>query len=337
MTPISRKTKVFFLCCLLLLAAGGWLFLQRDSGPPTPLTLRLGLARQPDSALALIALEKGFFAAEGLQVELHNYPNCIGAMSEGLNAGVVDVISSSDIPMAHAAIHRRPFRILCKMADSTDINRIVARGDRDIATLADLKNKVIAIQQDSASHYFLHLLLRSLNLTDQELHIRFLPTEDLPHALSEGTIDAFAMREPIVTRAVAQLGATAVILSAPGLYHQAGLLVADAAWLQQSPQAAERLLRALLRAENFVREQPEAATAMLATQLAVSPETIGQIIQPYRLQLTLPQSLVVALEQQADWLLQGHPEYQGPPPNFLDSIAPRPLERIKPSAVTYIH
>ncbi len=103
-----------------------------DSDPKEIHYLRLGLALQPSSALAIIAQEKGFFAAQGLNVSVKEYPSGKRALHEGLFQGEVDLITTTEVPVVIASLNRTDLCIIASLFSANNVNRIVARKDSGI-------------------------------------------------------------------------------------------------------------------------------------------------------------------------------------------------------------
>lgn len=320
------------LILLLVLALTGCDF------QPAPLTsepLSLGIAMQPSSALLFVALDRGLFKRNGIEVELKSYPSGKRALHEGLQTGAVDMITTADVPAAFAAFKRDDFRIVASLFNADNVNRVVAREDRGIRLPSDLKGKRLATQRGSAVHFFLHLFLLEHAIAEQEIEHRFMKVEQLPKALAEDSIDAFSMREPYISETRELLGDKAVVFDAPGVYEQMELLLISAELAQKRPAVVRRALSALLEAERFVQQSPAATVAILARRLGISEDAARALLPEYALRVELTQSLLLLLEDEARWALNnGFAE--GDMPDYLHILAPDILAGIAPERVTVI-
>lgn len=301
--------------------------------PPPAEPLRLGLALQPASALAMIALEKGFFSAEGLEVEVESFPSGKRALHEGLLTGRVEVAAVADIPFVIAALDRRAVTAVGTLFAADNVNRVVVRRDLGMAEPGDLRGKRIATQQGSAVHFFLHRFLKHHGLDEQAVESRFMRAEELPLALAGGEIDAFSMREPYVTTARELLGERAAVFEAPGLYHQREVLVAADALVSERPQVLPRLLRALVRAERFASRQPVEAIAITAAYLGVEVGEVEALWPTVQLRVTLDQSLLDLLESEARWAVESGVVEAGEIPDFRALLYRQALGEVDPMRV----
>lgn len=297
----------------------------------------LGLALQPTSALAIIAMDQGFFEDEGLVIETKLYPSGKRALHEGLMPGEVDVAISSDIPFSLLTFTDKQLRTLSAIGTTSDVNSIVARRDRGITVPADLKGKRIATQKASAVHYFLYQFLRKHGISAREIHCSFMKAEQLPKALADGSIDAFSMREPYVGEALRLLGDKAVRFSAFGIYPQTDIVVSHQQFVQDNPKVITGLIQALLVAERFANRNPEQAMDILAKRLGADRKLIAKLWMKLNLRVSLHQPLVLLLESQARWALrEGHVEGDEIP-DYTTNIHFETLRKLKPEAVTVIH
>ena len=325
---------------LLLFTAG----CGRDEPATSPLTakpssepVRMGLAMQPQSALVLIAREKGYFAKQGLTMEFHEYPSGKRALNEGLFTDKVDVTTASDLPVAMAVLNGREIAILTSIFNADNVNRIIARRDAGITTAAELQGKRIATQKSSAVHYFLHLFMLENMLSEKQLALSFMKAEQLPVALAEGRIDAFSMREPYISEAKKLLGEKTIIFAAPGIYSQVDVAVASPALLNKRPAVASAILYALIEAEDFVADNPVESMSIVATALGSPQANIEQIWPTLKLHLRLEQALLLLLESEARWAIRHGYTSAKEVPDFLQYIRIAPLKQLNPGAVTLIH
>jgi len=328
---ILRQIRGAVLLPLLLIAGCG-----RQAPAPLAQPVRLGLAHQAPSALAILAVEEGCFAAEGLTVQPTDYVSGVRAV-DGLLKGEVDVATSAEVPAVAASFARRDFRVFTTIAASENENRLVARKDRGITQVADLRGKRVATQRASAVHFFLHLLLLENGLTEKEVTIEYLPAEQLAGAVADGRVDAITMREPIVSDAIRLLGTNATVISGFGLYHRTEIVLGSAQFLEANREAAARLIRGLRRAEALTRARPDYAATVIARRLGMSPVQIQNLWHGTQLRVALDQSLLSSFEDEARWMISAKLVPSNALPNYLQFLELGPMMQVCPAAMTIIH
>jgi ABC-type nitrate/sulfonate/bicarbonate transport system substrate-binding protein len=332
--PITVVT--FISAAILTIVLLLWTEGPVDPVPSAQKQVTLGLALQPTSALAIIAMDRGFFEEEGLLIESKPFPSGKRALLEGLVPGEADIAISADIPIMLQAFRDKQLRILTALGATSDVNSIVARRNAGIPFPADLKGKRIATQKGSAVHYFLHLFLRKHGISEKEVYSSFMRAEQLPKALADGAIDAFSMREPYIGEALKLLGDNAIIFSAPGIYPQTDLVVTHQQFIQNNPKAIRGFMQALLKAERFAHDNHKIAVDILAKRLGADRKLIAELWPKLDLSVTLHQPLVLLLESQARWALREGMADGDKIPDYTRHIHLDTLRDLKPKAVTVI-
>lgn len=302
--------------------------------PREKVTLALG--REPLAALAMIAIEEKFFEKAGVDVTVKKYNS--GALSlKGLLAGEAAVATTADIPIAFESLGRQDFSIVATIGSSDNEPRIVARKDKGVQTPADLRGKRIATQKSSAVHFFLHMFLLQNGISAADVQLGYMKPDELVKALVNGDIDAFSMREPFVSQATQPLGDNAVVFMQPGLYRKTFSLVVRNDLLKQNPRLVQRLIQGLAQAEAFALKQPDRAKEILARGLEAKPEEVAQLWKDSNFMVSLDQSLLVGLEDEARWIISSKLSDAAQAPSYLDMIHVDALKAVNPIMVSLIH
>ena len=163
-----------------------------------------------------VAREKGFFAAEGLDVELIVMED-VKTRLPALAAGRVDVTTTTVDTVLNFYSARRPFRYLFAIDDSKGGDGIVA--DKDIRAVADLKGKKVAFSEGSVSQFYLSVLLKENGLSLADVEMVNMDAGSAGAAFVARRVQAAVTWEPWLTRGRA--GAHGHVLvdssSSPGL------------------------------------------------------------------------------------------------------------------------
>jgi NitT/TauT family transport system substrate-binding protein len=134
-----------------------------------------------------LAQEKGFFAREGIEVELINVEETHAAYA-GLSADHVDAIAAAlpDIPFFATPEDS----LVCVLVtdDSRGGDGVVA--SNDIRSIADLKGKAVTFEKGSISHFYLSVLLKDAGLREADLEVVDVPDADGATAFLLGEVDA---------------------------------------------------------------------------------------------------------------------------------------------------
>ncbi len=119
---------------LLALAAAA---LSSAACAPPREPLVIGLVPEAGNGLALVALDRGFFAHEGIALEVRSFASGRDAL-RALLAREVDVATVYQTPVVLAALEGpSPVRLLTVVHRASRNTALVARADRGIATVGD--------------------------------------------------------------------------------------------------------------------------------------------------------------------------------------------------------
>ncbi len=296
--------------------------------------LRIGVQDNVFPALVLAAKGGGFFEKEGLDVTLVKYPSGKLAFNAAL-AGEVDMATVADMPVMVNRFKRDDFRLLCTLGYTDNGAWIIARRDRGITTPADLAGKTVGTQEGSAVHFFLGSLLVHHRISPRDVNIVFMPAVELVTALTEGTIDAFSMRNPFIAQAREALGDNAIEIFDPHAYRQFFILAARKDLLDRDASVAEDAVAALVKAEAFASSAPGEAQAVVAAQLG--PDRAAEVANDwdtYTFEIALGQGLIRGLEDQARWAIEMRRAPASEVPDFRTVLAPAAIKAVRPQSFT---
>lgn len=288
------------------------------------------------SGLVHLAAQKGYFGEAGVEVQITDFATGDEA-TRAMFEGKADIASVAETVLVFDTFREKDFGIFATIGSWDNEVKIVARSDRNIGRIEDLRGKTVATQAKFSTHYFLYQALLKHGLTMGDIKPVFKKSAELPAALESGEIDAFSSREPFIGEARQRLGGKVQIFEEPGVYWKSFNLVARNEILKQHGRGAlPKFLRALLKAEKFVQQQPREAATIMAKRLNSSPERMGAELAEVRLRLSLEQRLLYTLENVATWAIQENLVSDKNIPNYLRLIHPEPLLSVKPNAVTVI-
>ena len=183
---------------------------------PAELTIvRLGYVPVMIYAPLYVGIERGYFAAEGIQIESTPVQGGSDPVVQ-LAAGNFDAaFGGAGAGLFNAAARGVKFSIVAPMhnesAPMTSPLVISAKRVDEIKTVADLKGKKVAINATgAATEYWVDQALIKNGLTMADIELVTVGFKDVPAALENGSIDAAILGEPLATINV-QKGVVAVL------------------------------------------------------------------------------------------------------------------------------
>ena len=218
-----------------------------------------------------IALEKGFFAEQGIAIEPDfdkDYIGQIDAFRNGKHDGILIALGS-----VLNILEKTPdVQVILVVNVSEGGDAVVARPE--IKTVQDLKGKVIGTRLGDFGELLVREMLKQNNISVEDVKIVNIRTEDLAAKLSDGTIDAGQGWEPYPTQAV-NAGHHIIFDSSqtPGLIPD--VLVMRRSVVQERPEELKALLKAWFQAQNYWLENPEEVRDIVTAALDLKPDEVS--------------------------------------------------------------
>jgi len=332
---------------LFLASAGAALFviviavgyLGTRSQPPTQNSstekLSFAIPLTPHAALLYIAAAKEYFVDEGLDVTVT--PTIHGkAAIELVVQGKADLGAASDVVFVLSAAKAGGLGIAANMLNAARDLAVVARRDRGITAPSDLAGKRVGVTLGAAGEYFLWAFLIRHKLSPDSVTLVDMSPAQITVGIAAGTIDATSTWQPNVLDAQLALGNNAVTFYEPLAYAETFNVVAPDNFLKAHSKAIEKLVRAILKAEQFNRAHPEEALQLVAERLKIDVKSISPAWRVFTFEVGLQQSQLTTMEEEARWAIaRGYLE-QGPIPNFLANLYVDALLAVRPERMTVI-
>ena len=306
---------------------------RADNKPAGPLEkVTITYSATTDAVLADVAQSRGYFREEGLEATARLYPYGKPAL-EDLLAGNADFATVAETPVMFAIMKGEKISVISTIQTCETNNSIVARRDRGILTVEDLKGKRIAATLGTTSDFFLGAILSVHGISRKEVGIVDLKAEAMPEALAHGDVDAISTFNPYVALAQKELGDGAITFSDKNIYRWTFNIVATQEFISKNPGKVRKMLRALVKAEKFVSENPAEAQKIVADFSRVDLTVVRDVWAGVRCAVTLDQPLLLALEDESRWAIDNGLTKARKVPNYLDFIYLDGLKSVRPEAV----
>jgi NitT/TauT family transport system substrate-binding protein len=323
-------TTLWLLAASFLLAACDR---PQERGSATPgKKLIVTVTPWPASAAVYVARQRGFFLDEGLDVRVEPYLSGHLGLAAVLS-GKADLATVGETPIARAALDAKPLAVVATLCEADRMIRIIARKDRGIAKAEDLKGRRVALTAGTTAEFYLDILLTTSSIDPRAVRIVDLPPDGVVRALINGEVDAASIWSPHTAVLLRELGRNGTVLDEPGLYTMTWNAVASKGLSQRDPDAIARFLRAIVRANRFIEEDPASARAVTAKECGMDIPAVERDWSHYKFTAQLDQSLLLYLEDQARWMIRKKPSAGRKAPDFRRYIDARALSMVRPKAV----
>jgi NitT/TauT family transport system substrate-binding protein len=326
---------IIILTCIVLIGGGVWYLQnspQKYSGPLEPVII--ATTPSQSSTLILIADNKGFFTRHGLNVTIQENPMSLTSM-DNLVAGTVDIAGASDYSFMNYLFTEPTLQTFTTTA-KTDVISIVARKDRGIASPPDLAGKKIGCTKQQAGEFFLGRYLVMNGINSSSVTIVNLKPAEMLGAMADSTVDAVITWEPYINTIQKQLGPDAVTFPAQGGQRYYWVMICTNKTATERSGMIRNVLAALVDAESFTQQNPEEAQQIIANRLHQDTSYLREVWPKYHLIVSLDQSLITAMEDEARFAIQNNLTNKTEVPNYRGNIYRDGLDAVKPQAVTII-
>ncbi|MDB5080238.1 MAG: hypothetical protein JWP00_2162 [Chloroflexi bacterium] len=243
---------------------------SNSSTPKQEITLALGYIPNVQFAHMYVALEKGYFAEEGLNVKIQY--GTINDLMAVVGQGKIQFAQASGDEVLQARAQGIPITYIAAIYQKYPV-ALAALKDRNINKPADLKGKTVAIPGPFGSNYTgLKVLLAAGNLTQDDVKVQSVGFTQR-EVLQQGKADAavvFSMNEPVQLRKAGVEINTIEVSSLVSLA-SIGLITSDSL-ITSNPELVRKMVRAVTRGLKDTIANPDDA---FERTIKVAPDARG--------------------------------------------------------------
>jgi ABC-type nitrate/sulfonate/bicarbonate transport system substrate-binding protein len=289
---------------------------------PSPDTLRITYAMPITVAAipAYVALEKGFWKEEGLDVQAQMFSSGRQAL-DALLSKSAEVMSVSETPLMHAIIQGNRIYIVTTVTQHQEV-KLIARRDKGIESGKNLNGKRVATLPGTNSDYFMYEFLKANDVPIESVKVTNLNPPEMVTAFVKGDIDAYFAWEPHIYYAQKQLPQQSLVFPPGDLYHGRHCVAMNQDFVNAHPDAVEKLIRGFQKAERFVNENPDEAMAIVSKITSVEIATLKTLWSEYKVSVGIDSQLIPILDKEAQWA-KTLSKSTAAAPNFNDFIYQR--------------
>jgi NitT/TauT family transport system substrate-binding protein len=247
-----------------------------------------------DKALCMvpihIAIEKGFFEAEGLKYEATYYSS--DASLEAAGTGKVDASFGLVGKLVNPITNGLGLYVTAGV--HTGCIKVLVKTDSGIASVADLKGKKIGVAALVGSpSIMLQRALQAAGIgvtadSPDAAELIVYPAADLANALDKGAVDAIAHNDPSISVAERDFGLKVILDTATDEQFSdeyCCVSFVTKAFADKYPTLAKKYTDAIIKATKWVEENPEEAAQIQIDQEYVSgdPAFNAELLKSYSL------------------------------------------------------
>lgn len=287
--PIRIFQFIVFVAVLVLTTSG---CRRSETGGEKPI-VRVGHLGITADAPTYVAIEKGFFDAEGIRIKLHRF-NSPGVAINSLASGDLDFHGAAGWPTLFTKFVVDPtfFKVPISAIETRQLftARILVPKDSPIKTLQDLKGKRIGTYKSPSTRLYIKLILSKYLDPEKDITLIELanPSLQVP-ALAEGKFDALYTYDPHGTVALKK-GVAKVLVEAVRVtefmdpFPAFGNAMSNK-FAFEHREVARRFMKALNRAAQWIDGNIEETKKICMKYTPVKDEEIALACGMYKWQL----------------------------------------------------
>jgi NitT/TauT family transport system substrate-binding protein len=304
--------------------------------PPAPAQkLTFGDLGVDSSLFIYIAQQKGYFSKNGLEIVSQNYSTAPQAL-DALIKSEVDITTAGEFPVVLKVFANESIKIIAT-TDKFQAFYLVGRTDLGVRSASDLKGKNVGLVKGGLPEFYFgrFIQLRSLTIGDVNL-IDLAPAQWLDSIVS-GKVDAIVVSQFVLGQVQAQLADKIMVWSVQNNQPGYGTVVLRSEWIDKHPLLVESFLKALEQSEEYMANNPDETRRLLSQKFSYNDSYMNSLWPQHQFALSLDQGLIVAMEDEARWMISNNQTVQKQIPDFVQSVHLDGLKKIKPDAVDIIH
>lgn len=303
-----KKFSILFLSLSLLLTSCAGC--RQANGPAGSQRVSLATSKNPWSALTIIALKKGFFQEQGLEVDLQ-YVQAAKLAMDALISGSTQFSNVVETNVAFLGYTgSKDIHIIATHCEAHD-GAIIGRKDARIQTPKDLEGKKLGVLQGTTSQIFADRFIEKHGL--KNVQIVNLTTVAIQSSILSKDIDAGSIWQPFVYNVQKQLTDNAVTFADSDVYVGYFNLAAQKNWARQNPQLVEKVLRAHIKAEEFAKSNRDEAIALVAQEIGIEKDALSQFWNQYVYKVQVKSALAKEISREGQWISDTQPQQKGQP------------------------
>jgi sulfonate transport system substrate-binding protein len=253
--------------------------------------LKAGMVTGIDQIGLPIALERGFFEKQGLDVTIARpYATGVDALN-ALTAGESEIVQVG-VPMIGAVLRGMDLVALgnysgnatklgsdATMAIMAGKDAGVAKGD-----IKSLKGKKIATSFGTINHLYVLAVLEKAGLAPTDVTLVNTPPPEMTVALLAKGVDAFSGWDPWPIVAQKDVAGSVEVIRGGDVISYLGYNVALRPWVQKNGETIEKFLAAVSEADKWMRANPKQAAQVATRWIPGLKQDIAEAAMQFNIQ-----------------------------------------------------
>jgi len=335
---ISKKSSIIYILITIVIILilfksinSKKVFNSKDN-----LDITIAAYKGDSGALVYLTKDQEFFKEYGLNVKIKDYE--AGKLAtDALLVGEADISTATDSVFVSNSF-KHAIRTIGTIS-LAKTNRLIARRDYGIDKIndiEDIKGKKIAVTRKSTGEYYLGRFLTYNNLSWSDIEVVDFSPSEIVNAVITGEVAGGFSWDPYIYKIEKELGSDAICWQGQSRQAFNFILITKGKWLNNNQKAAKKLLQALIKGENYIKNNQEETKDYIKNKFNLSTQYVNDSWKRHEYMVSLLQSMIISFEDQAKWRIENQLTDLKKAPNYLEYIYTKALKEIDPTKVTII-
>lgn len=239
-------------------------------------TVRFGVDAYTTGSQIFVAEDMGYFDEEGIDAQITTFATGVEAI-DALLVGRADMAVGLDFPIV-SRIQGGKLTVLAGIFHTTPgFHKLVV--SNDIKEPSDLVGKTIGIATGTAEHLITIKYLEENGISPDDVEIvGFTSLMEIVASLRSGRIDASFVWADGTERSIQGGNHYVLIDDSAAKLRGSAYIAAATPFVEENPEAAVAVLRALDRASRFISENPDDAAVIISKNTRAPVDTVRDLL-----------------------------------------------------------
>lgn len=267
---VHLATKTRHLCSLFVLFS---ILLSACADQPEWPTIRVGTNPWPGYALAHLAQDLGYFAQQGIQVQIKDFTS-LADSRRAFEQGWIDIFGATPVEILLSAQKSQRHPLAFYVVDwSQGADVLIARAPRK--NMQDLRHQRIGVEAAALDIFVLHLALQTANMQIEDIQLVPLNQGEILQAWAQNQVDAVVSYPPVSLQLQNTFKDTYQVFSSAQTPKKiVDLWVTHQEMAQTSPQQLAAFVRALTQATEYIHTHPQQALTWFTQHFHLTPTEV---------------------------------------------------------------
>lgn len=298
-------------------------------------SLIIGIEPNQTNLLIYVAENQNYFKDNGLNVTIKTYSSGAAATNAMLK-GEVNLASATEFVLARNILSNDSLQTIGSISKFTHVY-IIANKTIGIQNISDLIGKKIGLTFQTNSEFYLGRFLQLNNVDLDQVNLINVPTSEYLNVLVNGAVDAVVAWQPYPTTIQNELGNKDIIIwdvqsGQPG-YEP---IISASNWASNHSEIITKFLASLVKAQDYIIDNPSIGQAIAMNRINFTEQYVRATWPNYLFAVSLDQSFLLAMQDEATWMITNNMTNTISVPNFLNNVYLNGLESVRPSSITII-